>query len=101
MSVWADPSRVDQLFRAFHNRSLATARQTMLLNQTTLELYQLWDAALLNPGDFRNPVLLAALLPGLVAVPVLALKVQLLCVAFITVRASLPRLRFDQLTSLC
>lgn len=51
--------------------------------------------------DFRNPVLWAALLPGLVAVPVLALKVQLLCVAFITMRAGLPRLRFDQLTNLC
>lgn len=40
-------------------------------------------------------------MPGLTAVLVLALKVQLLCAAFIGVRASLPRLRFDQLTLLC
>jgi len=32
---------------------------------------------------------------------VLAFKTQLFCLAFIFLRASLPRLRFDQLTQLC
>ena len=39
---------MDLLFRALHNESL----------------FVLWETALLNPVDFRNTVLWAALLPG-------------------------------------
>ena len=73
----------------------------LLQLQGLTELYQAWDAGLLYPTDYMDTVLYAALLPGLVAVPLLDLKVQLLCATFILARASLPRLRFDQLTALC
>ena len=65
---------MDLLFRALHNESLYVPRQALLLNTPTHELFVLWETALLNPVDFRNTVLWAALLPGL---------------------------RFDQLTNLC
>jgi hypothetical protein len=63
-------------------------------------LYLGWDWGLLNPFNPDDSPWVA-LMPALLGVPVLALKVQLLCVTFILVRASLPRLRFDQLTLLC
>jgi NADH:ubiquinone oxidoreductase subunit H len=91
------PTAVDQLFQNIFSVYSSGLRRAPRL----LDLQCILDVALFNPVDPRDAVLWAALLPGLFAVPVLALKVQLVCVAFIVVRASLPRLRFDQLTLLC
>jgi NADH:ubiquinone oxidoreductase subunit H len=62
----------------------ATLRQPLTLT-SGVELQQLLEELLRCSGE--------ALL--------LALKVQLICLAFIAVRASLPRKRFDQLVLLC
>lgn len=75
------------------------------LFQTRAEthLLELWTLSLSAPqGGLPAGVTpgVQALL-GLAEVGGLALKVQLTCLAFIFVRASLPRLRFDQLTALC
>ena len=87
---------MDLLFRALHNESLYVPRQALLLNTPTHELFVLWETALLNPVDFRNTVLWAALLPGLVAVPVLALRCS--CCAWGLLRCG-PACRGCALTS--
>lgn len=56
-----------------------------------------WGAAPLGGGG-AAPLGAAATALG---VGLLALKIQLGCVAFVFIRAALPRLRFDQLLSLC
>jgi NADH:ubiquinone oxidoreductase subunit H len=83
---------VTLFFGGYSLPGLATATPALLvggLAPTPLAGEQSWSLLLPALGHCSGEALL------------LALKVQLVCMAFIGVRASLPRKRFDQLVLLC